>query len=507
VTITGFMDHVTGWTKNLQDNLFGRTGDNEWYARSRGRLDIIGTLGKAKAVFGFEIDATWGQVGASDTTNDTAGVAGSVTRPGTGSGGFDLNTDTRGIEEIKWLYTEFPAPLVPWPTTIRLGAQPISETYKLGVLARGDVAGLKWETAFTPSLKWHFFYGAAEENVTGSRRALGFGRGDDFLIVTSLDVTPIKGLDIRPTYAFFQITGAIGDTARQISGGIGGGPTFTRAAIGGVAGLGLYEARHTIGIDSRFRSGPFSLDPTFFYQFGERDTDNPFVGPGARNAVTEADISAFLFDVIGGWRIGPLLLQARYNYTSGNRPKDQLNRDVNYYQAITVDSGFWGDGWGEINSLGIDYHSGCIYRQCTQHGINRYGRQQFAVRAIYSVTPALDIRAVVRPGWTARSVDTDGTTSFTTGANVQTSMTCATHTANSAANPRGAGCNGDATYTGTELDLGLVWRFGPGLTFDMVGAVLFVGEALDTSEVRNGVLTKREAENVYLISTRIRYSF
>jgi hypothetical protein len=507
VTITGFHDHVTGWTKNGQESLLTRTGDTEWYARTRGRFDVIGALGRAKMVLGLEIDATWGQVGATDTINDAAGVAGGVTRPSTGSGAFDLNTDTRGIIEIKWLYTEFPLPLIPWPTMVRIGAQPANATYKLGVLLRGDVAGVNLTTTFNPNLKWHFFYGVAEENLTGSRRATGFGRGEDFLFVTSLDVTPFKGLDIRPTYGFMQIVGAIGDTARQNPGGIGGTPTFTRSPIGGVAGLGLYEARHTIGIDSRWRSGPFSLDPTFFYQFGQRDTDNPFVGPGAPNAVREADISAFFFDVIGGWRIGPLLLQARYNYSTGNRDRDQLSQDVNYYQPYTTDSGFWGDGWGEINSLGIDYHTGCIYRQCTQVSFNRYGRQQFALRAIYSLTPNFDVRAVVRPSWTARSVDTDGTQAFALGSNTQVSKTCATHSANSAASPRGAGCRGDATYVGTEVNLGLTWRFAPGLVFDLVGSVLFAGDALDNSERLNGVLTKREADNAYAIASRVRYSF
>jgi hypothetical protein len=506
VTITGFIDQVTGWSKNLQDTLVGRTGDTEWYARSRGRFDIIGALGPAKAVFGFEIDETWGQTGASDTINDTAGAAGGVQRSAT-SGAFDLNTDTRGILEIKWLYTEFPVPLIPWPTVMRLGAQPWAQTYKLSAYSSGDFGGLNWVTTFTPNVKFHFTYAALEENVTGSRRSIGFGRGDDWAIVLGLEVTPIKGLDIKPIYSYFSAVGSTQGQSRPTVGGIGGSPSFTRAAIGGVGGLGLYENRHTIGIDSRFRSGPFSLDPTFFYQFGDRDTDNPFVGPGAQNAVRDTDISAALFDVIGGWRIGPLLVEGRYTYTTGNRPQDQLSKDVNYYQPLSTDTGFYGAGWGEILSLGIDYFSGSIRGLGAEIGFERYGRQQFALRATYSVTPAFDVRGVVSPAWTARSVDTDGQTAFVYSGGSTAAITCATHTANSAANPRGAGCRGDETYIGTEVNLGLTWRFAPGLTFDLVGAVLFSGGALDTSEVINGVLTKREADNIYAVSSRIRYSF
>src|SRR5262249_35696150 len=153
--------------------------------------------------------------------------------------------------------------------------------------------------------------GAAASPAGGNTNPVagtGFGRGDDFAIITSLEVTPIKGLDLRPTYAFVQITGS---GVRRIEGGLanpafgtcttqGGllscaGSPFTRGGILGVGGLGLYEARHTIGIDARWRFGPFSLDPTFYYQWGHRDVDNPWVGPGSTNATVEAKESAFFF--------------------------------------------------------------------------------------------------------------------------------------------------------------------------------------------------------------------
>ena len=131
----------------------------------------------------------------------------------------------------------------------------------------------------------------------------------------------------------------------------------------------------------------------------------------------------------------------------------------------------------------------------------RHGRQQFAVRAIYGVTPDLDLRGVVSPAWTARSVDTDGQPTFVPF------QAGATKVCNTAATGPGAGCNGDASYIGTEVALGLTWRFAPGLTFDLAGAILFSGNALDASEVLNGVLTKMHAKNIYLLSSRLRYSF
>jgi len=505
VTITGFIDTITGWSKNLQDNLPTRTGDKEWYARNRGRFDIIGQLGTAKAVFGFEIDSAWGTTAIGGQDNNLAAGGVGAQRSGATSA-FDINTDTQGSIETKWLYTEFQVPMMPFPMIVRVGAQPFAAQYKLAAYANGDFAGVNVDMNFTPNVKAHFTYVAAEENLTGSRRSIGFGRGDDWAIIASVEVTPIKGLDIRPIYSFFQATGSTSGSARNAVGGIGGTPTFTRSAIGGVGGLGMYESRHTIGVDARWRFGPFSLDPTAFYQFGSRDTDNPF-GPAINSNTREADISAWFFDVIGGWRLGPLLVEARYMYTSGNRPKDQLSRDVNYYQNLDADTSYWAAGWGEIYSLGIDYFSGAIRGLGNSIGLDRYGRQQFGVRATYSVTPAFDVRAVVSPAWTAKSIDTDGTAVLFGTGGTTPQLLCATHTANSAANPRGAGCNGDSSYLGTEVDLGLTWRFAPGLTFDLVGAVLFAGGALDSSEVLNGVLTKKDAKNIYTIASRIRYSF
>jgi hypothetical protein len=261
IAITGFIDTISSWSKNLSDSLVYRTGEQEWYARNRGRVDVIARLGMARFVMGLELDSTWGTASVGGQDNNLAAGGVGVQHFGATSA-FDLNTDTQGSIEMKWLYAELPVPLIPLPTLVRLGAQPFAVTY----------------------------------------------------------------------------------------------------------------------------------------------------------------------------------------------------------------------------------------------------RQQLAFRALYSVTPSFDVRALVSALWTARSVDTDGTTAFVAGL-TGSPMTCATHTANSAANPRGAGCNGDASYVGTELNLGISWRFAPGLVFDLVGAVMFAGAALDSSEVLNGVLTKQDAKNIYAISSRIRFSF
>ncbi|MBI2197715.1 MAG: hypothetical protein HYU42_03820 [Candidatus Rokubacteria bacterium] len=474
--ITGFIDTVNSASHNLRETNFTRVGDKEWYTRNRGIFEIDGKVGTAIGVLRLEIDEAWGQVSGTDSV---AGAGGTPQRAAT-NGAFDLNTDTRGVIEVKWLYVEYDVPLIPFPTRMRIGAQPFATTYKLATLATGDFAGVNLVTTWAPNVKSNFTYVQIEEEVTGGSTggtgATAFVRGDDFAIITSLEVTPIKGLDLRPTYAVLWAQGATHGNARVGVGGNplqGGTPTFVAKPVG-AGGVATHEEwRHTIGIDSRWRSGPISIEPTFFYQFGTREMDNPFA-TGTTDLIRESDISAWLFDLKAGYRVGPVLLEARYMYTSGNRPMDQLSVDTNYYQPINTDTSYGADGWGNILALGIDYFNGAFRTLGTGIGLDRYGRQQFGFKGTYSVSPAIN---------------------------------CNASTTNSAALPQGAGCRGDSSYIGTEADLGLTWRFAPGLTFDLVGAYLFAGDALDTTQVANGVATKRDSKDVYTGAARVRFSF
>src|SRR6266536_1300411 len=102
-TITGFIDNVGTFTQNLSssDLNWGRNRDQQTYGRTRGRFDIVGEVGQAKAVFGFEIDAYWGQTGFIDSNNGpgcvSSGTTTSVTCGAVGAGAegsFDISTDT-----------------------------------------------------------------------------------------------------------------------------------------------------------------------------------------------------------------------------------------------------------------------------------------------------------------------------------------------------------------------------------------------------------------------------
>ena len=363
----------------MNDSLAYRSGEQEWYARNRGRFDIIGQLGMSKAVWGFEIDSVWGTtaIGGQDN-NLAAGGAGTGQHNGATSA-FDINTDTQGSLEQKWLYVEFPLPLMPIPIIARLGAQPFATQYKQAAYANGDFAGVNLDFLFNPNLKGHLTYVAIEENLTGYRRNLGFGRGDDWAMIASVEITPLKGLDIRPIYSFVQLVGSTSASTRSTTiGGIGGSPSFNRHAVGGTPGLGMFENRHTVGVDARWRWGAFSLDPTAFYQFGTRDTDNPF-GPAINSNVSQADISAWLFDVIGGCA-GSRARRGRY-LQQRQPAEDQLNKDVNY-QPLDNDTGTT----ARAGARSLPRHR-LLHRLHEGAGpspASSYGRNQFAVRAIHS---------------------------------------------------------------------------------------------------------------------------
>ncbi|PYM22041.1 MAG: hypothetical protein DMD80_29690, partial [Candidatus Rokuibacteriota bacterium] len=307
VTITGLIDQVGTYTKNMSqyDGNLNINRDVQLYGRTRGRFDVIGEVGKAKAVLGIEIDSYWGQTGFTDSNNgpgwQCSSVNGSCVSGAVGSGAessFDLNTDTQGNLQIKWLYTEFPLPLVPLNSVIRLGAQPFgtAATYKLATYANGDFPGVNLVVDLAPGAKLMLTYVAVDEALTGKRDffPVTFGgssstdgkctgtaggpvlscipqsRNDNWALIASFEMSPFKGLDIKPMYSYFEAIGQTSQAARQGRGGVavassisgvtGGQSNSPFNPIGAAAGVGAagaasndgagtntLETRHTLG--------------------------------------------------------------------------------------------------------------------------------------------------------------------------------------------------------------------------------------------------------------------
>ena len=480
-----------------------RPGDHEWSSHTRARFFLTAELGKAKGVLGLELDHAWGQVGATDSVT----LQQSTTQKTNSTSAFDLGVDNTGIIEVKQLYVEFPVPLIPFPTTIKVGAVPASATYKTGAYYMTEAAGVDLSMTITPNVKWNFTYIQIDEDWIGNRprqpdgtcvaaatnaavsaanntEGVGCARGDDFAIITSFDVIPMKGLEIRPMYSFAWLNGP--------QPGL-----FARPhAIGGLpaVGKGQNEQRHTFGAEARWRSGPWSLQPTVLWQRGAKESSiTTFLPAGVPRLQPKAEINAFLIDVDGSYRLGPWLFDARYIYTSGNRPRDRLDKDINFYQPLGTDAAYgadWGDMWGAGQ---VDNFQGCIYNMCQTVGFERSGRQGFVLGATYAVTPELDLDLTGGPMWTARSVDTDGTRA-TTGA---LTPFCDNQA-----------CKGDESYLGTDLSFKVVWRFAPGLQARVGFAYLFAGPAFDISELRRDTArTKNDADDAYYGGWMVQYNF
>jgi hypothetical protein len=272
------------------------------------------------------------------------------------------------------------------------------------------------------------------------------------------------------------------------------------------------ENRYTVGIDARWRFGASSLDPTFFYQFGNRELvltiPTATHSPGTHNQ----DISAWLLDVRGGWQAGPLLLEAAFIYTSGNDKEDRhdiAEGKVKYYQPISTDTSYYAT-WAEIWALGIDYfniiNSGAGgLNPGAAIGYDKYGLIRVGARASYALTPAFTLRAGVTASWTAE--ETGGTLETIAAGTGRLScgpFTVADAVTTGACNAALAAHDG-AQFLGTEINLGYQWRFAPNVAFDMVGSYMFAGNALaaHTAAGRDA----RNPQDIQALTARVRYTW
>jgi hypothetical protein len=515
VTINGLIDNVTTYSQNIANyntGIFNKE-DRLWYYRTRGRFDFIGEVGKAKGVLGIELDHVFGQAGSNDSTIVNAGgAATTAVQTGFGTdGSFDLNTDSRGIIEIKWLYVEFPVPLIPVPTTARLGAQPFGSlaNYKLAAYATGDFPGVSVTSQLTPNVKLVGTYIQVEEGLTGQgqpRSGLvnSFGisnlqdRGDDYAWIIAPEITPFKGLDIKPMFSMFYAQGTTNGNARQGRGGLNTTTAYTTPD--GASRGGIEEYRYTVGLDARLRMGPFSFDPTFLYQFGSRPTigQAAFAPAGViAGRRYYADISAWLLDLRAGFQLGPLLIEGLGMYTTGNSARNTTLNNVHYFQPLTTDTGYLADWGTQLTSLGIDYLNawneagGRIAYPGVSIGWDKYGRAQVGVKATYAITPALSVMAGANAHWTAEKVDRNSTA--VAGAGLLPVWN------------QGSVGRDRSRFVGTEFMALVSWRFADGLVWDNAAGYMFAGPALDA--VTDPLAGGRNTNNPFIATSRVRFTF
>ena len=532
VTLSGLFDQVTSMGRNTYDGNLTRNSDTEWYARTRFRPDFEFAVGRVRAVLGIEIDLMYGQAGAND-----GGFPGNVSGTNSGckvntNGCLDINTDVGGMLEVKWIYTEFPLtgkdsllPFIPVETMARAGGQPFDTLaqYKLAQYANGDFAGISAVTTVAPQFKTNLAWAILEDEVAGANRgnpSLKTGRGEDYALIASVDISPTKGLDIKPLFSWFHADGQTAGTSRRnlVNRNTAGGTLNATAARGNptnpsAAGSPSYhENRYTVGADARWRIGGFGLDPTFYYQWGRVDNQAIVTGAGANGVGTKevtADMSAWFMDLILSYQLGPLLIEGRGMYSSGNKARDNLAKGIRYYQPLDTDGNYWAGGWTQFWASGIDYFNQGWATTGNYVGYDRYGRASAAGRLTYNFTPAVSLYGVVHAFFTAESVDNDTGSQLASAGGVGTPARTTVS--------QNSWTKGNSNYVGTEVNLGLTWRFSANTAFDLVGAYLFAGDALNAAECRGtlsaagvcsgGPVVKKDAEDAYTLAARVRLAF
>jgi hypothetical protein len=220
-------------------------------------------------------------------------------------------------------------------------------------------------------------------------------------------------------------------------------------------------------------------------------------------------MSAFHFDLIASYQLGPLLIEGRGVYSTGNKARDNLAKGIRYYQPLGTDGNYFAGGWTNFWGSGsVDYFNQGWSTTGNYVGYDRYGRASVAGRLTYNFTPAVSLYGVVHAFLTAESVDTD------TGSQLASAGGLGTPARTTVS--QNSWTNGDSNYVGTELNLGLTWRFSANAAFDIVGAYLFAGDALNAAECRGtlsaagvcaGQVVKKDAEDAYTLAARVRLAF
>jgi hypothetical protein len=487
VTINGLVDFVTAAYQNFQDLDVTDGKDNGWYSRERGVFTFTGEIGRAKGVMAIELDFTNGFIGP---TASSAGGFGQGTGPGAGapgtSTGFDLDTDVAGAVEIKSLYLEAPLtgagsmmPFIPFTSILRAGAQPArGHDYKFGILLSGDIPAVAVESTFAPNIRSTVTYVQAREALDDVTVP---GGTESWALVASVEVDLFKGFTLKPTYAYADFIGGTGNSSLGL-------PNTSGATLNGTNNR---MTRHTFGGDIRWVAGGLTIQPTVYFQWGTQEC-NAAIGLGACTK-QDVDIMTGIADVIVGYRLGPLNLQARGMYTPGNTANQTINGgdDINYYRPINPGFAYM-TGWSDIWTGGVDYANAILtgapgVALRTSPSYDKYGRMFLAVAADYAITPALTIAGTVNASWTAEKVDTNAVLN----ANGLT--------------PNATSGGGNVNYLGTEAWAYMTYRFAPNVDLTLSGSWLFAGNALDHKRTAAGEV--EDANDVWKASARVRVTW
>jgi hypothetical protein len=543
VTINGLVDFAVSvyhnWSGgNLVTADVTNSRDTGWYSRERGVFTITGEVGRTKGVWAVELDFTNGAGVVGNSGSAFNGGLNGQAFAGT-SANFDMDIDVASVVETKWLYIETPAtgegsflPWIPFQSMIMVGGQPWRGIdYKVGTLLSGDGPGITLRTNWTPDIRSTVAYVQIGARLDPTQAP---DAKNNWAIATALEVDIFKGFTIKPTFAYATYLGGncgTNNLGTYAYGGYQPNQCNTSTAVPPVtqppplSGSPLGTDRYTIGADLRWTIGGFSLQPGVYYQAGTgqsyRGPLNPLTGLpiGTGQGKRANSISAFLFDTIAGYRIGPLNLQARLMFTPGQPAQQQVNNgaQISLYNPINSAFGYMA-GWTDIQTGGIDYitsaYVGSTEALVLRGGpsYDKYGRIFLGGAVDYSLTPALTFTGLGNVSWTPNKVNTQSLLS-TIGLIQCPAVPSAQFGAGSgnAANP-GCTSNGRGTedFLGIESALGMTYRFAPNVALDFIGSYLWSGDARNNAGISGQAVigpNAREADDIWKISSRLRFTF
>jgi hypothetical protein len=471
LSVTGFIDNHARYTQNLSAvddvvadiNLPGCRPDgcdeeSDFRGRTRGRIFFnIAANEFSKAVFGFEIDQTWGALGDAASPTAPAG--------GANQAGFDLGIDNT-VFEVKWLYVDIKIPNT--PVSFRAGGLPLQADRLKGscTLLCMDVGGIDVEVAFDPQLILSVYFANFEEDDDRVVTSLG----DDYFGGFTVMTTPFKGLKANLIFAFEHIEGV----------SLGGGSTTRIASLGQ-----NQEDRWWIGAEAEWKMANFFFSPTFIYGGGTRY----FAGGD------DIDISTFVVDVRGGVAFGPVTLTGKFVYTPGNDADDNLGpggSTINFWQSIAVDTVHRPVEWFEIFGFNLDTTSPAMFGLNDSRSIrsnlsfDQFGLIHGAVRADFKAHDKVVVTGAF--GFFAATEDV-GPPSL----------------GRAQLNNANRNYAGDDTFLGTELDVWLRYALFKSVDVDVWFAHAFTGDALDLRDLVTG--QRFSAQDITAAGTRLLYRF
>jgi hypothetical protein len=486
--LTGYDDSVLPYFRSNfsapdSDQDVTRNHDQSTFGRTRGRMyfNVIAN-DDLRGVFGFELDAIWG-----------LSAEGAV-------GSFDRNTDVAGNIETKWLYVDFRIPQLPIGNRVRLGGLPMSVTPLHGALVLyGDVGGGDAVLNFTDQAALHLYYVQFEENSgPGDDSFPGSTKlGEDYATGATLRLKPLDGLDLHLVGVYGHLhlpsTSMLNNSspAKNI-------PSYFLNVT--------TESRYYVGFDSRYRLGNTSIEPSFFYLFGNRQFTS---ASQALTGGSETDFKAFVGNFLVTHTLGPWLFQGRFVYTSGNKANDDINNrgignraDVKHYSHMNADGGPMWQEWfeifgnSEVDGTSID----TFLRMGEVGGLDRFGWQNVAGAVEYKATDRLILEGAAGAFWAAEKLACPASlrVGSITGRCGPVVSTGTPGTNNSSGEPV-YNFTGASQDLGWEVAAGLRYTIMPGLTWTPRLAYADYGKGLNQND--------RKAMDAWVFTNRVIYIF